>query len=193
MNHMELVGDHFQYIRTAVLSRCKSRNNRDEIVGIVVLHMISETERFDPRLGSFKNFLTSRIGGRVIDAIRSLGAYGNKKRHGWRFPLPGAQFEKDPKARTPEAQRAESELMDLVTVYNAPVGPGVVIGKTLAELPERWRRVLEMQFSDGATQDEIAKELGINQSRVSQITRQALAEMRRLLEARGVRKVADVL
>lgn len=193
MKNRDLMGDHFEYIRKAVLSMCRGYN-REDIVGIVILHMSVESERFDPKRGTFKTFLGGRIAGRVIHAIRTLGLYGAQRNHGERIPFPWFESEKEaPVKDSPEAQRSKQALREKLTVENAPVGAGIVLGRTMAELPERWRRVLEMRFRDDQTCEEIAQELGVSVWTVVQTTRKALIEMKRLLAARGVTKVGDVL
>lgn len=132
-----------------------------------MLHMVAESQRFDPNKGTFKSFLSTRIPGRIVDAIRSV-------RFGGRIVL------------------ERVEMPDL-TIDDAPIGPGILVGKALAELPERWKRVLEMRYRDGLTCQEIADALGVNESRISQLTALGLKQMRRILEARGVHKTADVL
>jgi RNA polymerase sigma factor for flagellar operon FliA len=53
----------------------------------------------------------------------------------------------------------------------------------VAALPERHREVIQGYFLDGKTSQEIAEELGITQSRVSQLRADALTMMREGLEA----------
>lgn len=163
----ELLSEHFCYIRKMVRrSRHLRHWDKSEIVGVVMLHMVAESQRFDPSKGTFKSFLSTRIPGRIVDAIRSV-------RFGGRIHL----------------ERVE---MPDRSVEDAPICADV-LGNTMAELPERWRRILEMRFRDDQTCEDIAHELGVSTWTVVQTTRKALAEMRRLLEARGVHKTADVL
>lgn len=51
-------------------------------------------------------------------------------------------------------------------------------------LDERERRILHLRFSDGMTQSQIAREVGISQMHVSRLIRRALETMRRELAAR---------
>jgi RNA polymerase sigma factor for flagellar operon FliA len=49
----------------------------------------------------------------------------------------------------------------------------------LADLPERWRRAVELYYYEGYEQHEVGKILGVNESRVSQILRAARERIER--------------
>lgn len=53
-----------------------------------------------------------------------------------------------------------------------------LIGKLLAELPERERRIVELRFFAERSQRDIATEVGISQMHVSRLLRKALATLR---------------
>ena len=61
----------------------------------------------------------------------------------------------------------------------------------LNELPHRHRRVLSLYYTNEYTMKEIGGELGINESRVSQIHKVALTKMESLLESIGVHSSND--
>lgn len=56
-----------------------------------------------------------------------------------------------------------------------------VVATALDRLPGRYRKVVTMYYFDGLTMKEIAAQLGVNESRISQIHIRALAKMRRAL------------
>jgi RNA polymerase primary sigma factor len=67
------------------------------------------------------------------------------------------------------------------------------LGRALADLPERDRRVLEMRFglgTDSRTLEDIGRELGVSRERVRQIERQALQRLAERREIAALREVA---
>lgn len=60
------------------------------------------------------------------------------------------------------------------------------IGFAMQSLPERYRRVVFLYYTDEMTMKEIGGVLGINESRVSQIHKSALAKMQLTLQSNGI-------
>jgi RNA polymerase sigma-B factor len=54
----------------------------------------------------------------------------------------------------------------------------LVLGRSLAELPERERTIIALRFVDGLTQSEIAARIGISQMHVSRLLASSLATLR---------------
>lgn len=54
----------------------------------------------------------------------------------------------------------------------------VVLAPALAGLGERDRRILDMRFTQGLTQQQIGEEIGISQMQVSRILSRVLEQMR---------------
>lgn len=61
-----------------------------------------------------------------------------------------------------------------------------VLRSAIAALPPRYREALDFYYKDGLTMKEIGGELGINESRVSQIHKRALELLKAILEKRGI-------
>jgi RNA polymerase sigma factor for flagellar operon FliA len=57
--------------------------------------------------------------------------------------------------------------------------------RVVAELPERQRKVIELRFFERLTQLEVGLQLGVSNSRVSQMETSALASLRHAIEQRG--------
>jgi RNA polymerase sigma factor for flagellar operon FliA len=68
-----------------------------------------------------------------------------------------------------------------------------VLSSAMGILPERYQTVVRMYYVDGRTMREIGAELGINESRVSQIHRAALEKMAENLQSAGIHSSASVL
>ncbi|MDD2647894.1 MAG: RNA polymerase sporulation sigma factor SigG [Eubacteriales bacterium] len=61
----------------------------------------------------------------------------------------------------------------------------IAIGDAMTRLTDRERKILRMRFYDGKTQMEVAGEIGISQAQVSRLEKNALAHMRKHVEATG--------
>jgi len=64
--------------------------------------------------------------------------------------------------------------------------------RVIETLPERFRKVVILYYTDNVTMKEIGGRLGINQSRVSQIHKEALEMMAIALQSAGVHLGAPV-
>jgi RNA polymerase sigma factor for flagellar operon FliA len=61
-----------------------------------------------------------------------------------------------------------------------------VLSSAIGTLPERYQKVVLMYYNHELTMKEIGRELGINESRVSQIHKSALEKMAAVLESSGI-------
>jgi len=61
-----------------------------------------------------------------------------------------------------------------------------VLALALETLPVRYQRVVTMYYSQGSTMKQIGNELGVNESRVSQIHKAALEKLNAALRTRGI-------
>jgi RNA polymerase sigma factor for flagellar operon FliA len=68
-----------------------------------------------------------------------------------------------------------------------------VLTSAIGTLPDRYQSVVRKYYVDGKTMREIGDELGINESRVSQIHRAALEKMGQNLQSVGIHSSAAVL
>ena len=64
------------------------------------------------------------------------------------------------------------------------------LGAAMKSLPERYKMVVTMYYTNDMTMKEIGTAMGINESRVSQIHKAALEKMGVALELAGIRSVA---
>ena len=61
-----------------------------------------------------------------------------------------------------------------------------VLGEAMRSLPERYQKIVSLYYSNEMTMREIGEMLGINESRVSQIHKTALAKMATVLQQNGI-------
>jgi RNA polymerase sigma factor for flagellar operon FliA len=64
------------------------------------------------------------------------------------------------------------------------------LGQAMKTLPVRYQRVVTLYYNHGATMKQIGAELGVNESRVSQIHTAALEKLNVALRSRGVPNAA---
>lgn len=68
-----------------------------------------------------------------------------------------------------------------------------LLGLALRTLPQRYQRVVTLYYSHGCTMKQIGRELGVNESRVSQIHKAALEKLHTALGGRGIHTMAIFL
>ena len=93
--------------------------------------------------------------------------------------LPPPEFKGDAKD-APDAICAHRELQ-------------AAIGRAMAVLPKRYRRVMQLYHFDGLQMKKIGKLMGVNESRISQIRTRALRRMREALLAEGISSAAELI
>jgi len=89
----------------------------------------------------------------------------------------------DENQTTPEF--AASEDMQPDTMYGQHELK-VVLSQAMQSLPERYQKIVSLYYSGEMTMREIGEQLGINESRVSQIHKTALEKMAAMLQSVGI-------
>jgi RNA polymerase sigma factor for flagellar operon FliA len=89
-------------------------------------------------------------------------------------------------------ESVDSATLPAVLVPSEPVSPHRLfeqaemrdrIGRALAVLPERERRIIQLYYFDEATMKQIGAAIGVNESRVSQLHARAILRLKQALEA----------
>ncbi len=65
-----------------------------------------------------------------------------------------------------------------------------LLAEVMQNLPVRYQRVVALYYNHGSTMKQIGEELGVNESRVSQIHKAALEKLQAALRARGIQSPA---
>ena len=175
----DLAGEHFSYIQAGAKSCAKGLPHfvdRDDIVGAVIVRMVKDSRRYDPDRSGYKNFVTTRMHGAVLDAVMEFR--GTANRAGERRVI--ARYVPIKDRHLGHASFDTTMAADFVA-------------RALAEIPERWRSVLLLRFSEGRSGNEIGALLGVSRNRVEQILWLARRRLRAILKARGVTRVSDVI
>lgn len=108
--------------------------------------------------------------------LRNVGLVSASTRGSDGDDLPPPDFPGDP-ASQPDAMCAREQLRS-------------VLGDAMQSLPERYRKVVVMYYANEMTMKQIGGLLGINESRVSQIHKTALAKMAVALQSNGITSAA---
>ena len=108
--------------------------------------------------------------------LRNVGLVSASTRGADGDDLPPPDFPGDPDTQ-PDAMCAREQLRS-------------VLGDAMRSLPERYRKVVVMYYANEMTMKEIGGLLGINESRVSQIHKTALAKMMVTLQSNGITSAA---
>jgi RNA polymerase sigma factor for flagellar operon FliA len=163
-----------------------------DLVSCGVLGLAEAWDRFDPERGiAFEAFAIPRIKGAVIDAIRAADWVPRKARQRARETGESVaivvSMDEDRGSEsgdyTSAADRiADDHLPEPGSDLIASEDKRELIG-TLNRLPERERMIVTLHYFEGVPLQEIAKSLGVTESRVSQLHTRALRMMREGIEA----------
>ena len=107
----------------------------------------------------------------VVD-LRNVGLISASGRNADGEDLPAPEFPGKPETQ-PDKMCEREQLRHL-------------LGDAMKALPERYRKVVVLYYTNEMTMKEIGGVLGINESRVSQIHKSALEKMANVLQANGI-------
>lgn len=158
----------------------------DDYVQFGVLGMLDAMERFDPSQGyKFKTFALLRIRGAIVDGIRRADWVPRSERR---------QLADDPERREVTvgrlpmrvSQDTGKEDADVADQQLPPVDDRLMAESIWQEyltgLPQRDRLMLLLYYREGLTMKQVAAELGVSESRISQLITEVTAQ----LKQRGV-------
>jgi RNA polymerase sigma factor for flagellar operon FliA len=181
---------------------------RKEIQGWAELGLVEAARSFDPTRGiQFKTFAYYRIKGAIFDGLRKMGWPSKAQYQRLRFEMAANEYMKDVASVNSPSASAEHQVQDLRDVTTnvmscfmlsldampqEPVDQHQVSAEdtvvrdqqhsklklSLAQLPERNRRVLELFYFEDLTLEEIGKKLGISKSWVCRLHARSLELLR---------------
>lgn len=176
-----------------VLRRCVNRFaaklpphiDRDELVSAAQLGLVKAAQRFDPgRETSFESYAYTRMVGAMLDALRDQDENGRHDRaRGERLlttrggervmaPLVTLVSLSGPAHAYEESASLEEELADDTNAYSYAETVADLMA-AISVLPKRHQYVI-LQRAAGITDREIGEQLGVTESRISQIATHAL-------------------
>ncbi|HKS72888.1 MAG TPA: sigma-70 family RNA polymerase sigma factor [Terriglobales bacterium] len=184
---------------------------RKDIQGWAELGLVEAAKSFDPTRGiQFKTFAYYRIKGAIYDGLRKMGWYPKGQYQKLRFEMAANEYLQDVSTHALPPTSAENQLQDLKDVTanvmscymlsleampQEPVDTKQVSAEetmvrnqqrskvrlSLAQLPERNRRVLELFYFEDLTLEEIGKKLGLSKSWVCRLHAKSLELLRKQL------------
>lgn len=184
-------------IAASVARRLPSHVDRDELVGLGTLGWAEARQRFDASRGvPFAGFAAARIRGAILDGLRRADTLSRgDRRRAQRDSAPALpRIVSDPA----EVEAAMDRSCDEGDVSDVLAQQEMVdeLRIAMTKLPERERLVLLRHFFDDVPMRVIGAELGVTESRVSQIATAAVEKLRgtfgiAVLPRKKTRKAAE--
>lgn len=131
--------------------------------------------RFEPRAGAtFRAYANIRVRGAVRDGLRG-GEWFQRR---WYHDEDGSPVRRAPASILDAIAGDEPDAVEQLEASQELVALALALGR----LPTVERDLLRRHYFDGEPFEQIARERGVSQSRISQIKRAALKRLRELLE-----------
>jgi RNA polymerase sigma factor for flagellar operon FliA len=163
----------------------------NDLVSCGVIGLAEAWERFDPSRGvAFEAFAVPRVRGSIIDAIRASDWVPRKARQRSRrtgepvamlVSLDGGRS--DGEYDGSGAERITDDTIPLPGAEMLSAEQRHELIATLNRLPEREKMIVTLHYFHGVQLAQIARNLGVTESRVSQLHGRALRMLREGLEA----------
>jgi RNA polymerase sigma factor FliA len=184
---------------------------KKDIQGWAELGLVEAANSFDPGRGvQFKTFAYYRIRGAIYDGLRKMGWYPKGQYRQMRFEIAANEYLKDASSGSSGAASAEAQLLNLkhltanlATCYmlsleampQEPVDQNLVsaeqavvvaeqsrnLRRSLSQLPETNRQILEHCYFQGLTLEQIGHKLGLSKSWVCRLHAKSLEMLRKKL------------
>jgi RNA polymerase sigma factor for flagellar operon FliA len=166
-------------IAASVARRLPSHIDRDELVGLGTLGWAEARVRFDKSRGvPFAGFAAARIRGAILDGLRRADTLsrGDRRRAQQTNEPTLPRIINDPAEVEAAMDRAndESDISDVLAQQEMVDE----LREALEQLPERERYVLLRHFFDDVPMRIVGAELGVTESRISQIVSAAVERLR---------------
>jgi RNA polymerase sigma factor for flagellar operon FliA len=198
-------------ITAEVMRKLPPELERKDIQCWAELGLVEAANAFDRTRGvQFKTFAYYRIKGAIYDGLRKLGWYPKAQYQRLRFEMAANEYLKDVSddplpAGSPEAQLQDLKdltgnlmscyMLSLEALGEEPIDHDQVsaeraleyqqqrenLRRSLSQLPEKNRRVLEFCYFDELTFEEIGNKLGLSKSWVCRLHAKSLEMLRKLL------------
>lgn len=166
----------------------------DDLIAFGYGGLLEADHRFDPARGvRFKTFAYHRVRGAMLDGVRKMAELPRRAHARLKH-----ESEASPTAAPTPMDKAFARIRASVSGESPVQGhfgresPESALLKSesiarllaaLSELPERERVLLRGRYFEGRSLDALATELGISKSWASRLHTQALAQLRKTLEA----------
>jgi len=164
-----------------------------DLVSCGVLGLAQAWERYDPERGvAFEAFAVPRVKGAIVDAIRASDWVPRKARQKARLTGEPLTLLVSIDEQRPSEDGDRSTAERLADDSAPQPGTDIVEAEDRRELmgcmnglPERERMIVTLHYFQGVQLAEIARSLGVTESRVSQLHTRALRLMRETMAAKA--------
>jgi RNA polymerase sigma factor for flagellar operon FliA len=198
-------------IAAEVLRKLPPDLEKKDIEGWAELGLVEAANSFDPTRGvQFKTFAYYRIRGAIYDGLRKMGWYPKGQYRQMRFEMAANEYLKDVSAGSMGAASPDAQLLNLkdltanlATCYmlsleampQEPVDQNLIsaeeavvlaeqsrnLRRSLSQLPETNRQILEHCYFQGLTLEQIGRKLGLSKSWVCRLHAKSLEMLRKKL------------
>lgn len=161
--------------------------DRDDIESAAVVGLVEAVRSWDPAAGvPFRPFAAARVRGAVLDEFRALDHLSRWHREEVRAGR--AEAERPLSLEVSVAAGVEFPAVDAVDPAAAVEAAEAAhaVGVAVARLPVRERTVVRGRWNFGRSTADLADQLGVDPTRVTQIHGVALVRLRRVLTDGGV-------
>lgn len=152
----------------ALRSRLPAGEEAEDLVGLALLGLVHADRRFDPSRGTaFRTFAIATMRGEILGGIRTMLAQSGRTKE-------------DPWERVALDDIAESFLVEEACPADSYERAVIrcMLARAITALPERERQVIHDYFYAEMTYTQIARRLGLSQTRVYQIKDEACRRLR---------------
>jgi RNA polymerase sigma factor FliA len=198
-------------IAAEVMRKLPPDLEKKDIQGWAELGLVEAANSFDPTRGvQFKTFAYYRIRGAIYDGLRKMGWYPKGQYRQMRFEMAANEYLKDVSAGSPGVASPDAQLLNLKdvtanlatcymlsleTMPQEPVDQSLVsaeeavvlaeqsknLRRSLSQLPETNRQILEHCYFQGLTLEQIGRKLGLSKSWVCRLHAKSLEMLRKKL------------
>jgi RNA polymerase sigma factor FliA len=165
-------------IAASVARRLPSHVERDELISLGALGWAEARQRFDASRGvPFAGFAAMRIRGAILDGLRQCDTLtrGERRRARDEATLTPARIISDEEEVQAAAAPQNGDTSDLLAQEEMVEE----LRAALATLPERERHIITRHFFEEVPMRAIGAELGVTESRISQIVTATMSRLRR--------------
>ena len=172
----QIVVDHLPLVRAIAIRVYESipvHVDLDDLIHAGVMGLIDAATRYDATMDvTFQSFAKHRIKRSILDSLRAAAS---------------SRPTEDENQSTPEYPAPVKFRPDNMVERKQL---SVKLQSAISTLPDRYQKVVVLYYTKDMTMKEIGSRLNINESRVSQIHKNALEKMAVVLQSEGVASAA---
>jgi RNA polymerase sigma factor for flagellar operon FliA len=163
----------------------------DDLIGAGTIGLIQAVDRFQPSRGlQFATYAKHRIRGAMLDFLREEDPLSRTERRRTRATNSAAEGALSTTISLEQLPAHEQREYASARCFSTRFADRVDLHRARQCLSERENRVISLLFNLDWQNREVARKLGVNESRVSQIKQSALSKLRVRFQARDSSRAA---